>query len=191
MLTSHTSRHVAAAMRNQGATHLFVSGHSQGGGFALYFGGRHAVDGVIGLAPGGNVGSKMFRKKLGKSVARARKLIEKGKGDETTRLMDHEGSKGTFPIIITPNNYLSWFDPDGAMNIVRSAKQLGDDVPVLWAVAKRDYPGLRKFGPIVFGFLSGHPDTTYYEPSSDHLGAPSASIDEVKRWITEVVTNKG
>ncbi len=81
-------------MRKQGATHLFVSGHSQGGGFALYFGGRHRVDGVIGLAPGGNVGRPRFSvRSWVNSVARARKLIEKGKGDETTRLMDHEDRK--------------------------------------------------------------------------------------------------
>jgi hypothetical protein len=142
-----------------------------------------------GLAPGGNMGAKIFRKKLSQSVSKAKKLIAKGKGDITSRLMDFEGSKGTFPVVVAPNNYLSWFDPEGAMNMVNAAKQIRGDVAVLWAVAKRDYPGLKKFGPKLFNILSEQPHATYYEPVSDHLGAPSASIDEVKRWINQVVSS--
>ncbi|MET0085605.1 MAG: alpha/beta family hydrolase [Sedimenticola sp.] len=175
------------SMRAQGATHIFVSGHSMGAGFALHYATIRDVNGIIGLAPGGNMGAKIFRKKLGKSVSKARKLVSKGKGDDTTRLMDFEGSKGTYPIIVTPNNYLSWFDPEGAMNMIKAAKQLRGDVAVLWAVAERDYKGLKKFGPKLFNnFLSSQPHATFYEPKSDHLGAPSASIGEVKRWVAQV-----
>lgn len=176
-------------MRGQGATHIFVSGHSMGAAFALYYGGIRDIDGIIGLAPGGNVGNKYFKKKLGKYVAKAKKLIADGKGDITSRLMDAEGSKGTYPIITTPNNYISWFDPKGAMNMIKSAKRLQDDVAVLWAVASDDYPGLKKFGPRLFNFISLHPHATYYQPNSDHRGAPTASIDEIKRWTAEVVSD--
>src|SRR4051794_3477831 len=37
------------ALRLKGADKLFVAGHSQGGVFALYFGGRHVLDGVIAI----------------------------------------------------------------------------------------------------------------------------------------------
>lgn len=81
-------------LRARGARKLFVAGHSQGGLFALYFGGRHPVDGVIAMAPGGNVGNQIFREKLGESVEQARKLVADGKGDEKTRLLDYEGAQG-------------------------------------------------------------------------------------------------
>jgi hypothetical protein len=39
----------------------------------------------------------------------------------------------------------------------------------------------------VFGALPKNPLTKLYEPGSDHLHAPSASVDEIVRWTREVV----
>ena len=107
---------VLSSLRSKGAQKVFVAGHSQGGLFALYFGARHALDGVIAIAPGGSVGSSLFREKLGESVQLARRLVAEGKGSEKARLSDYEGSKGTYPIMAPPVAYLTWFDPQGAMN---------------------------------------------------------------------------
>lgn len=38
----------------------------------------------------------------------------------------------------------------------------------------------------MFRELPANPLTRLYEPSSDHLGAPSASADEIVRWTKEV-----
>jgi alpha-beta hydrolase superfamily lysophospholipase len=65
-------------LRDKGAGKLFVAGHSQGALFALYVGGRLSVDGVIAIAPGGNVASPIFLQNLGTSVELARKLIAEG-----------------------------------------------------------------------------------------------------------------
>jgi len=67
-------------LRSKGAQKLFVAGLSQGGLFAIYFGGKQAVDGIIAIAPGGNVGNPTYREKLGESVDLARKLITGGEG---------------------------------------------------------------------------------------------------------------
>lgn len=173
-------------LRARGATNLFVAGHSQGGLFALYFGGQHAVDGIIAIAPGGSVGSAIFREKLGESVGQARKLVAAGKGDDKTRFLDFEGSKGTYPILCTPANYLSWFDPDGAMNQSLAVQKMNPKVPVLFIAPQRDYPGLLKVKQSTFNALPRHPLTKLYEPDSNHLGAPSASLDEIQRWTLEV-----
>jgi pimeloyl-ACP methyl ester carboxylesterase len=175
-----------AALRGKGAKKLFVSGHSQGGAFALHFAGRQAVDGVICIAPGGNVGGRVFREKLGDSVALARKLVAEGKGSERTRLEDFEGRKGTYPIVTTPEAYLTWFDPDGPMNMQRAAQAADPNVPILWIVPERDYPGLRKANLPMFGLLPRNPSTRLYEPDADHVGAPSASLDEIVRWTAAV-----
>lgn len=175
-----------ATLRAQGAQKVFVAGHSQGGAFAIHLAGTHAMDGVICIAPGGSVASNIFKEKLAGSVARARQLVAEGKGDEKTRLEDFEGSKGRYPIITTPAIYLSWFSPEGAMNIKRAVNAANPGIPVLWIVAERDYPGLRKFNIPLFDSLSRTPHTKLYEPASDHLGAPTASIDEIVRWTREV-----
>jgi pimeloyl-ACP methyl ester carboxylesterase len=175
-----------ATLRSKGAQKLFVAGHSQGGLFVLYFGGRHEVDGVIAIAPGGDVNNSIFREKLGASVALARKLVAEGKGDEKTNFHDYEGSKGVTAVTTTPAIYLSWFDPDGAMNQTKAVKNMNPRVPVLYIGPTGDYPGLRNVKRSMFNALPGNPLSKMYEPDSSHLNAPSASRDEIVRWTTEV-----
>lgn len=177
-------------LRDKGAQKLFVAGHSQGGIFALYFGGKHAVDGVIAIAPGGNVGSPTFREKLADSVALARKLVAEGKGGEKTRLMDYEGSHGTYPVNAAPSTYLTWFDPDGAMNQMIAVEKINPAVPVLFVAPTNDYPGLRKTKQQMFDVLPKNPATKLYEPDSNHLNAPSASFKEIVEWADAVVKEK-
>ncbi|HEY9191264.1 MAG TPA: hypothetical protein VIO81_00185 [Methyloversatilis sp.] len=178
-------------LRARGARTLFVAGHSQGGLFALYYGGRHPVDGVIAMAPGGNVGNPIFREKLGDSVDQARKLVADGKGDERTRFLDYEGAKGTYPVIATPANYLGWFDPDGAMNQTSAMRNMNPAVPVLYVAPRGDYPALARVRQSMFDALPRHPLTALYEPDSNHLGAPSASLDEILRWTRAVADRAG
>jgi len=173
-------------LRSKGAKRLFVAGHSQGGLFALYFGGKDLVDGVIAIAPGGSVNHPIVREKLGESVELARKLIAAGKSGEKTSFLDYEGSRGTYRITTTPIAYLSWFDPDGAMSLPKAVKAMNPRIPVLYIVPTGDYPVLLKAKQLMFSSLPSNPLTRLYEPDSDHLGAPSASRDEVVRWTTEV-----
>ena len=178
-----------AQLRAKGAAHLFVAGHSQGGLFALYFGDRHPVDGIIAIAPGGNVASPSYREKLGDAVSRARQLAAAGKADEKTQLLDFEGSKGVYAIWCTPANYLSWFDPDGAMNELKAIKSMDPKVPVLFVAPTGDYPPLQASRQLMFGALPPHPLTRLYQPNSNHLGAPAASIEEVARWTAQVAAS--
>jgi hypothetical protein len=49
------------------------------GFFAVCYASKYPVDGLIAIAPGGNVGGKNFRNKLASSVEKAKKLIASGK----------------------------------------------------------------------------------------------------------------
>jgi pimeloyl-ACP methyl ester carboxylesterase len=175
-----------AALRQKGADKVFVAGHSQGGLFALYFGGRHRIDGIVAIAPGGNVGNPMFRERLAEPVASARKLVADGKGQEKTRLSDYENAKGTYPIVTTPSAYLTWFDPEGAMNQTLAMRNIKADTPVLFIVPTNDYPGLQRVKQEMFDLLAKHPLTKLSEPHSNHLNAPTASIQEIESWIDAV-----
>lgn len=177
-----------SSLRGKGAQKVFVAGHSQGGVFTLHFAGKHIVDGIICIAPGGSVASKVFREKLGNSMARARQMVADGKGDEKSQFEDYEGKKGTFSVVTTAAVYLTWFDPEGAMNSKRSAAAVNPQIPILWIVALRDYPGLRKTNIPLFDSLPKNPHTRLFEPNADHIGAPYASIDEIARWTAEVAS---
>lgn len=173
-------------LKGKGAEKLFVAGHSQGGVFALHMGSRVAVHGVVAIAPGGSTGSPLYREKLGESLEQARRYVAEGKGAEKQRLMDYEGSHGTYSIVAPPAAYVSWFDPDGAMNQVRASKALPRSIPVLYVAPTGDYPGLRRTKQMMFGALPSNPSTRLYEPNADHLQAPAAASDEVMRWMREV-----
>jgi len=178
-----------AELRAKGAARLFIAGHSQGGLFALWFGGRHPLDGIIAIAPGGNVASPTYREKLGDSVSRARQLIAAGKADEKTPLQDFEGSRGMYTIWCTPASYLTWFDPDGAMNEVKAIRSMDPKVPVLFVAPTGDYPPLRASKQMMFQGLAANPLTKLFEPNATHLGAPAASIEEIARWMAQVAAS--
>jgi len=175
-------------LKAQGAQKLFVVGHSQGGVFAVHFGGVGTVDGIVAIAPGGSVDARVFIDNLGPSLAEARQLIAEGKGKDRARLMDYEGSRGTNLVTTTPENYVGWFDPAGVMSLTRTVREL--KVPILWAVAARDYPALRKSNPALFKTFPAHPLNKYFEPDSDHLNSPGAAVDEVAVWTAAVAAAK-
>lgn len=184
---------VAAALstlRAQGAQKLFVAGHSQGGLFALYLGGQLQVDGLIAIAPGGSAASQVFRDKLADSVTQARRLVAAGRGDEKASLMDFESSRGTYPVVVKPAIYLSWFDPAGAMNQSEALSKLDPAIPVLLIVPTRDYPGLLRLKQTTVNALPAHPQTRLYEPDATHLEAPTASAPEIIRWVKAVADSR-
>jgi alpha-beta hydrolase superfamily lysophospholipase len=178
-----------SSLRERGAMKLFVAGHSQGGLFALYFGNKHVVDGVVAIAPGGNVASQLFRDKLGESVALAKKLVAEGKGEEKSSLSDFESSKGAYPVVSPPAAYLTWFDPEGAMNEAKAVRNVNPAIPVLFIAPTNDYPGLRKIKQEMFDALPRNPHSKLYEPGASHIQAPSASIGEIVEWSTAVANS--
>ncbi len=177
-------------LRTQGAQRLFVAGHSQGGLFALYLGGQLKVDGLIAIAPGGSAASQVYRDKLADTVAEARRLVVAGKGDEKASLMDFESSRGTYPVVVAPAIYLSWFDPAGAMNQSAALNKLDPAIPVLLIVPTRDYPGLLRLKQATVNALPPNPLTRLYEPDATHLEAPTASAPETIRWIRAVAGSR-
>jgi len=60
------------------------------------------------------------------------------------------------------------------------------DVPVLFIVPTRDYPGLLRTSPRIYRLLPRHPRTRLYEPEAGHGDAPTASAAEIMRWTRAV-----
>lgn len=175
------------ALRSQGARKLVVAGHSQGGLFALYLAGRLHLDGVIAIAPGGNVAAGTPRDRLADTVAQARSLLASGHGEEKARLADFEGSKGLYPITTTPRIYLDWFDPDGAMNQSKAVQQVQASVPVLYISPEGDYPALQRVRQSMFDALPANPASQLLIPPGSHLQAPTAAIPGIVDWLGRLV----
>ncbi len=178
-------------LRAKGAKRVFISGHSLGGAYALYLASRKAVDGVIIIAPGGNINNPAFRKNIADTLAHAEKLVAEGKGGERTQLQDYEAGKGHYPIDTIPAHYLSWHAPDGPFNMTRAAQEANPRVPVLFIIPTRDYPGLLASSPAIFRMLPPNPLTQLVQPEADHLRAPAASANEIARWTREMPAAAG
>jgi pimeloyl-ACP methyl ester carboxylesterase len=175
-----------AGLRGKGARKLFVAGHSQGGAFATHLAGRLSVDGIIVIAPGGDVSNRVFRQTVGESLTRARRLIAEGKGAERAALQDYEGSRGAYTVSAVPAAYVTWFDPEGAMNTRRAARSANPQTPILWIVPTGERPALRSTTLPLYRDLPRHPLTRLHEPDADHRGAPTDSADEIARWTKAV-----
>ena len=175
-----------ASLRAQGARKLFVCGHSLGGLFALHYAGERRFDGLIAIAPGGDPGGQFLRQTLGAEVGRARSLAAEGKAGERATFNDYENAKGLYPIETTAAAYLSWFDPEGAMNQARAMAAVDPSIPVLYVVPTNDYPGLLRAKDLFFPRLPRNAKTRLYEPAATHTAAPWESHEEIARWIGEV-----
>jgi pimeloyl-ACP methyl ester carboxylesterase len=174
-------------LRSKGAKKVFVAGHSQGGVFALYYASRNPLDGLIAMAPGGSVDAPVYAQNVGGALALAQRMVADGKGAERGVFKDYEGSKGVNDIHTTAATYVTWFDPNGAMNQGKSSRAIPATTPVLYIAPRNDYPGLIRFKSSMFAALPANPLTRMTDIDSDHLNAPRNSIDEIVRWIGEVV----
>ena len=174
------------ALRAKGARKFFVAGHSQGGLFAAHYAGVHKVDGVVAIAPGGQVDMAGFFRALGEHVAKARKMVADGKGGEKAGFGDFEGRRGTTSVRTTAATYLSWFDPSGAHTTGAFGK-VKEGTPVLYVAPTRDYPALARIRDSNFSAVPKHPASRLLEVDADHMGAPAAAARAVGDWIRGLV----
>lgn len=174
-------------LRAKGATHVFVAGHSQGGIFALHLGGVLTVDGVIAIAPGGNVASPIYEEKIGADRERAKAFVDAGQGAQIASYGDYEGGRGVFRVTTKSDIYWSWFDPQGAMNQERALRAIPAQLPVLYLAPTMDYPALLRANPGYFSLLPKHPLTRWATPSTSHMQAPRDAAPLIAQWISEVM----
>ena len=176
-------------MKADGVTKTFLAGHSLGGVFAAYYAAQRPLTGLILVAPGGNVASRFWQKKVAPSLVEADAAIAAGRGDETAEYMDFEGSKGEYPIRLTARFYRAWFSMDTPLNQERSYAQLPGSLPVLNIVPVNDYKGLRNKKDEWFAMLPSAPGTEMFEPDTDHKAAPRDAAAHIAGWIKSIAAN--
>lgn len=178
-----------AALQGGGATRLFLVGHSQGALYALHLGARlPQLAGVVAVAPGGNVASQAYEEQIGAERARARTLVEAGRGAEIDAFADYEGSKGKSILRTRAELYWAWFDPRGVMNQERALRALPARLPVLYIAPTGDYPALQRANPRFHALLTPQALTRLLQPAASHTQAPTVARDAITDWLLEVAT---
>ena len=175
-----------AKLREAGAKHVFVIGHSLGAAFTLRFATRHTPSGIVAVAPGHRPEGSRYAQAFREPVSTARALTAAGRGTELVGFTDlNTGGRQSY-LRAPAGPFLSYFDPSGPLHMARNAASVKADVPVLWIVPAGEEQPLRSGLVGLFRSLPKHPLTKFVEPEGDHLGAPAASARAIVDWIREV-----
>lgn len=172
----------AARLKQQGATKIVIAGHSLGANAALGYAASGAeVDGIAAIAPGHTPERKAFRERLGGEVEKARTMAGNGHGEERTAFSDlNQGKSAT--IWTTPRIYLTYFDPQGAAVLPRSAARIPKPVALLWVSPTHD-PLSSAGSAYAYDKAPPHPKSQYVVVESDHLNAPRDATPQIVNWI--------
>lgn len=169
-----------ADLKKAGAKRIVIGGHSGGANAALgYAARRKDLDGIILLAYGHVPGIWGYAQKWENSTERARSMIEAGNGEKSATF---SGAGRT--VRGTASDIFSWLDPEGAATIWNNARLVQPSIPVLCIEGLHDR---LKRCENVFLLLPGKNSNSQFTiVKSNHLGVPSASVNEVIEWLRKL-----
>ncbi len=177
-------------LQDQGATRIVLMGHSMGCPAAMSHAARGGVaHGLVLLAPG-HVPRGYYTvprlKPVRESIDEARALVAAGKGDETQSFNDINQGRQQ-PVIATPKNFLSYFDPDSDADMGVTAPRIPAGVPVLTAIGEGDplFKGVRSY---FVDKLPANPNSQLLEVRGGHLDTPREASEQIVAWIRKSVT---
>jgi pimeloyl-ACP methyl ester carboxylesterase len=173
-------------LKSRGAKRIFLVGHSLGAAYALHYAARADLAGVVAVAPGHRPENPRLAQAQADDVRKARELVAAGKPAEVISFTDFNTGNRRDRINAGAAAYLSYFDPEGPMNMARNVAAVKATTPVLWLVPTREEAGIRDGDMLVYKRLPPNPATQLAEPQSDHLQAPAASIAIIVEWMRRV-----
>lgn len=178
-----------AKLRDRGAKQIFLIGHSLGANFALHYASRAPVTAVVAIAPGHRPESPAFMKAVGAEVQSARAMVAGGKSAETVSFLDLNTGRQE-QMRASAASFLSYFDPEGPLNMTRNVASMKPDIPTLWIIPTREDARLRTAVVGLYSNLPRNAGTRMAEPDADHVGAPAASVKIVIDWLREIAAKK-
>jgi dienelactone hydrolase len=170
---------LVSSLKSKGATKIVVGGHSMGANAALGYGARRdGIAAILAIAPGHVPESASWAGKFAADVAKARKLVDAGKGDKKEKFSDiNQGKKKT--LNIPARVYLSWFAPDGPSPMPMNAANLKAGTALLWVTGNKDGLHQREGEAYAFAKAPPNPKSAYVVVSSGHGDAPKKSKKEI------------
>ncbi|MBI3506177.1 MAG: alpha/beta hydrolase [Proteobacteria bacterium] len=177
-----------ARLKAAGAAKLFLAGHSIGATAALgHAVARGGVDGIAMIATGHNPrtyynSTQGANPAVHQSIDRARGLVATGRGSEVAQFADNNQGKA-LQVRMTASDYLSWFEPDGAMDPFALMPKA--PCPVLWAIGAQDglYASSRAQ---YFDRLPPDLHHKFVELAGGHLDAPAAAAEPVAAFFASL-----
>ena len=170
-------------LKAAGATSVVVGGHSMGASAAIGYGARYAgAAGILAIGPGHVPEIGSWKKKFAEDVAKARGMVDAGKGDKKSKFKDiNQNKKKT--LNIPAKNYLSWFAPDGPSPMPKNAAALKPGTPLMWIHGKKDKGNQKRGEGYVFDKAPSHPKSTFVVVGGGHVDTPTKGAKEIIAWL--------
>ncbi len=170
-------------LKAKGARRIVVAGHSMGANAALGYGARRqGLSGIIALATGHTPELGGFQNKVGKSVSKAKTMIDAGNGDKKGRFKDLNVGK-QWDAKVEANIYYSWFAPDGPAAVYHNTKNLKEGTPLLWVDGSKDNVTKVMGEGYAFEEATSHPMNQYTIVDANHFTVPKKSTKVVIDWL--------
>ena len=183
---------VASAVRklqDRGATRIVLVGHSMGCPAAMSHAARGGTAHALVLLAPGHTPSRYYTvprlRPVRESIDQARALVAAGKGDETQRFDDINQGRQQ-PVIATPKNFLSYFDPESDADMGVTAPRIPAGVPVLTAIGEED-PLFKHVREYFVDKLPPNPNSILLEVKGGHTDTPLEVSDQMVAWIKKAV----
>ncbi len=169
--------HLDKLARN-GATKLFLAGHSLGATAAMAFAAQRGRAAGVAMIATGHVPRGYFLGQgasapVRESILAARAMAATGKGAEIASFADNNQGRA-MTTRMSANDYLSWFDPDLGFDPRDTMAQA--PCPVLFAIGRDDmlFPFARTQ---FFDKLPPDPRHVFLEMPGGHVDGPAAASD--------------
>ena len=184
-----------ATLRNNGATKIFVGGHSIGGSVAVaYATNNKDIAGVLLIAPAHTNEMEGFQEQLIANVAYDKQVANDGKGNEVLAYSgkpcndvakaNPKVKKMNWAVSTSSAIYLSHFDPDAKDTMPENLHKLNGNTAVLWIAGKAD-SWTKADGEKVFSMAPQNPQNKYIVVKGGHLQTPAKGKKEIVSWVME------
>jgi len=176
--------HLDKLARN-GATKLFLAGHSLGATAAMAFAAKRGRAAGVAMIATGHVPRSYINGQgpngpVRDSILAARAIVAAGKGTEIASFADNNQGRA-MTARMSANDYLSWFDPDLGFDPRDTMPQA--PCPVLFAIGRDDilFPIAR---PQFFDKLPPDPRHVFLEMAGGHIDGPAAASDATVKFFS-------
>jgi pimeloyl-ACP methyl ester carboxylesterase len=172
----------AAQLRSQGASRIVLIGQSLGSAVSMgYAAQRGTLAGLVVTAPGHATAHRNGNGSKAADVARARALVDQGKGNEI--MIGGDANQGqTLRMSVRAAVYYSWFSADGLASLQAQAQRLPASTPLLLVIGQRDSTKPQAEREI-YQPAAKNPYSKYLVNGGNHDETPLASAKAIVDWV--------
>ncbi len=172
-----------AKLKARGAQRIVVIGHSIGGNAAIGYGARRqGIAGYVALAPAHNPENPVIQKAAAEDVARAKAMVEAGKGEDKASFVDFNVHPQP-PAHTTAAIYFSWFAADGPAAFPGNIAGFDRNARLLWIDGSDEVQEKKRWHVPQVNAVKAMPNARYDLIDARHMEVPGAAIPLVLDWL--------